>query len=72
MNIEVVYLKFWIQLLGLDYSFYYVYKFNVMCFIGNVYSLEIRIYIDVVEIKEMYISFGILEINIILIKEQLE
>lgn len=49
-----------------------MYKFNVICFIGNVYSLEIRIYIDVVELKEMYISFGILEINMILIKEELE
>lgn len=71
MNIKV-YLKFWKQILGLDFSFYYVYKFNVICFIGNVYSLEIRIYIDVVELKEMYISFGILEINMILIKEELE
>lgn len=72
MNIEVAYLKFRIQLLGLDYSTYYVHKSNAMCFTGNVYSPETRIYTDAVELKETYTSSGISEINTILIKEQPE
>lgn len=72
MNIEVAYLKFRIQLLGLDYSSYYVHKSNAICFTGNVYSPETRIYTDAVELKETYTSSGISEINTILIKEQPE